>query len=409
MDLKGASPASVVSARVTVFYEEEGVRTSYNGTVTAYDPMEGMRVWFDGLRTAEQEWVTAEDEWVWLDEGPLPEAGADALELHAVRITMKNSHENLDGFSARLRGGGPPKPALFMGGGALDGGAAGPSPRSFGRKARLLAGEKASSASPVSSRPTRESASGVRLAAQAAAMPVNIDRINERAEQAAANAAKARSGGRKPAAVAEASNPYARPDRKAPPSRSGARRKGRDDGAAAAAAEAVAAAAGGVLLPAPSSSTLTYAEQLAQQQEQHAQQQLEQQQAAALAAEASAASTAAQGAPPPATGKRGATAFTLKVRSRGEGNLLLLPEHVADRALAAMTQAAAPYPTTLVDKYGICPLSGLPAKYKCPRTGVRYGDLAAYKKLRTGGGSASGVGSEGEPVSVVPAPEIAAQ
>ena len=62
--------------------------------------------------------------------------------------------------------------------------------------------------------------------------------------------------------------------------------------------------------------------------------------------------------------------------------MLLLPEAVAERAIAAMTQRAEAYPPEESAKYGICALSGLPARYRDPLTGTRYGSLAAFKQLR---------------------------
>ena len=92
--------------------------------------------------------------------------------------------------------------------------------------------------------------------------------------------------------------------------------------------------------------------------------------------------------PPPApvapAGVRAAIGSTLLVRGDA-GPHLVLPEAIADRALAAMTQHSKPYPpASASDKYGVCALSGLPAKYKDPLTGQRYGNLEAFRTIRAG-------------------------
>ena len=103
MDLKGhtASDLSGSNARVRVWYEEEGVRTSYLGTVTKYSPAQGLFVWFDGMRRLEQEWVDGDDEWAWEVEPHVP--GADALKLSAVRMCMRGPTIS-ETMHMRLRG-----------------------------------------------------------------------------------------------------------------------------------------------------------------------------------------------------------------------------------------------------------------------------------------------------------------
>ena len=68
---------------------------------------------------------------------------------------------------------------------------------------------------------------------------------------------------------------------------------------------------------------------------------------------------------------------------KGDAVLLLLPKDGCEKKLREMTwRAPEAYPPDEATKYGVCPLSGLPAKYRDPATGVRYGNLAAFKQLR---------------------------
>ena len=79
--------------------------------------------------------------------------------------------------------------------------------------------------------------------------------------------------------------------------------------------------------------------------------------------------------------------------------MLWLPEHIADRALSMMTQSAPAYPPDEAAKYGLCSISGLPARFKDPQTGQRYGSLAAFKQLRAAG---SGSGAIDPAASTLP-------
>ena len=88
LHLKGrAEDIAGTNARIQVWYVEDDVRTSYTGTLTACEPNgRGLRVWFDGMRKDEQEWVGEEDEWEWaVDEPPATDAEA-ALPISAVRL-----------------------------------------------------------------------------------------------------------------------------------------------------------------------------------------------------------------------------------------------------------------------------------------------------------------------------------
>ena len=332
--------ASSEGHRMRVYYVEDGERVAYTGTVTARDPAQGLyKIWFDGMLSSEQEDVDANDEWEWMEEEVQLAPGEEALPLTAVRMRMKDTHEELPPLFIRL-----PAAPQSLAAGSLSGTM--PSPHSFGKKARTLAAGAldVAGASP-SSRPAREAASGARLAAQAAAAPISDRAI---AKIAGAAGAKRKSPEEK----------VARPERKTHPSRSG-KRKPKDPAAVAAAADAAAAAAA--------------------------------EEAAASAASMPAVQPSgppsggrSAGAPPAApsapAGVRAAVASTLKVLP--DGPMLLLPEAVAERAIAAMTQRAEAYPPEEAAKYGICALSGLPARYRDPLTGTRYGSLAAFKQLR---------------------------
>ena len=335
------------TSRMRVFYVEDGARVEYIGTVTERDPARGLfRVWFDTMRSTEQEWVDENDEWEWLDEEmPAAEPGDEDLPLVAVRLFMLASHEDLPPHFARLPATTQAL-ALQAGKSAASGsskaaevlqGSSGPSPRSFGKKARTLAAAPAPEPpAPSVSRPSREAAAGARAAAQAAAAPK-----------------KEETAGVKRKAPEEK---VPRPERKTHPSRSG-KRKPKDAAAVAAAAEAAAAAA-----------------------EEEAEHNAQQPGYAAQVQYGAAPGAPAQGKA--AAGMRASIASTLKVRA-GLGPLLVLPEAVAERALAAMTQTATTYPPAdAAAKYGLCALSGLPAKYRDPRTGERYGSIEAFRQLR---------------------------
>jgi hypothetical protein len=211
MDLKGKAQASVASSRIRVWYVEESVRTSYSGTVVQHDAALGLKVWFDGLRASEQEWINAEDEWEWMEEPPLPE-GSTGLPRSAVRLRMNSQQEGEDAIFMRLRGwtGGP---AALPAEVAI----------AFARSDESAA-EAASAAATVwgtGRRPSRQAASGARQAAQAAAAPI--------ADKPVAHPSRYGSKRKSPG-----EDSAARPERTTHPSRSG-RRKTKAELAAAAA------------------------------------------------------------------------------------------------------------------------------------------------------------------------------
>lgn len=47
-----------------------------------------------------------------------------------------------------------------------------------------------------------------------------------------------------------------------------------------------------------------------------------------------------------------------------------------------MTKRVDCYPPDERTKYGVCPISGLVARYRDPLTGVRYGSVHAFKQVR---------------------------
>ena len=73
-----------------------------------------------------------------------------------------------------------------------------------------------------------------------------------------------------------------------------------------------------------------------------------------------------------------------KYLMRSDGIFLLLPEAGCEERMASLAIKANPYPEDAVSKYGICPFSGLLARYRDPLTGIRYGSLEAFKKVRAG-------------------------
>ena len=72
---------------------------------------------------------------------------------------------------------------------------------------------------------------------------------------------------------------------------------------------------------------------------------------------------------------------------RGDQVLLLLPND--DERMSGLTKRPNPYPDDVATKYGTCSLSGLPARYRDPLTGLRYGSLEAFKHLRSEHASAA--------------------
>ncbi|KAL1507011.1 hypothetical protein AB1Y20_007873 [Prymnesium parvum] len=100
-----------------------------------------------------------------------------------------------------------------------------------------------------------------------------------------------------------------------------------------------------------------------------------------------AAAKPASGAAPSAV----PTTSTHRLRITNEGiQLLLLPASGAEQVQwtvypschEELSMRAPPYPSDEQAKYGICPISGLVAKYRDPLTGRRYGSLQAFQALR---------------------------
>ncbi|KAL1504887.1 hypothetical protein AB1Y20_008657 [Prymnesium parvum] len=97
------------------------------------------------------------------------------------------------------------------------------------------------------------------------------------------------------------------------------------------------------------------------------------------AAVSGAAAKPASGAAPSAV----PTTSTHRLRITNEGiQLMLLPASGAEQAMEELSMRAPPYPSDEQAKYGICPISGLVAKYRDPLTGRRYGSLQAFQALR---------------------------
>lgn len=341
--------AASISARIRVYYVEDDVRTAYTGTVTAFHPQKGLRVWFDSVRGTEQEWVTsAEDEWEWVTDEPAPEDVPAGLRLNAIRVAMRAPYFSQEPLILRLNGlpvdpsklilPPPPDPSTFLP--PMEAAPPPPPPAAAGSKR----GRATSPGDSANARPSREAAAGAKRATQAAVAAAQPSRASKRQLLATEGAHAAAEQG----AVQ--------------PPRSG-KRKGRPDGPGADAMAATAAAA--------SAAALAMADPHAEMRDPPS---------------ASSAAAGVTGTPPasaaPPGGTRAAVASTLKVRV-GHGPLLVLPEAFAERAKAAMTQRPNPYPPRDdASRYGLCEISGLPAKYRDPRTGKRYGSLEAFKVLR---------------------------
>ena len=282
MDLKGRTAAWVAgnNARVSVWYEEEAenggsIRTCYTGTVTACEPKaHGLRVWFDGLTSSEQEWVDGSDEWAWLDEDP---ADSTAGPLSAVRLRLLDP--SIGGALCCRLLGNDDSAGSGIGGGRL-----------AGKRARIAA---AAGAMPPSVAPSPRA-------------PVSRLSARQQAVQAAATAA--------------ASSPAAADSGTA--ARSSQRRK----------PEAPAGGRG-------------------------------------------VAGAMAQAPPPPRP-------MTSTMCVSAAGVALQLPAAQATQALRSMAKVAPPYPPSEADKYGLCDISGLPARYYDPLVGKRYGSADAFRQLR---------------------------
>ena len=437
MDLKGLIPSDLISrnARVRVWYEEDGVKTSYVGTVTTYAPAQGMSVWFDGMTRLEQEWVDGDDEWAWEEEPPVP--GAESLKLSAVRLHMRGPTIS-EMMNMRLRGlpvdPAPPTTTLSVlsGSSVLSSGAHNPSPRSFGKKARLLAAAAELPSSPAAGASVAaESTSGGKRAAAAlpgsfsSAPPPKVSRSGARkpAAPGASDGADAAAGAapptkspsaprvasRKPAAeVADAASVArsAVPSGALSAAAAGSGGSRRSKGAAAGPGGGAAAAPAGT----PGSLALYGSHAGAVPPALHA--------GDSTAGTAEAAALAALAA---ARAKRRAGPSTSpRLLVRADGVRLLVPAAKNDetdetlRALGFWGKAkndetdetlralgfwgkAGSYPPDAAAKYGLCALSGLPARYRDPLTGVRYGNLDAFKRLRAEHGElqAGGAGVAG--------------
>ena len=73
----------------------------------------------------------------------------------------------------------------------------------------------------------------------------------------------------------------------------------------------------------------------------------------------------------------------LLVRAEAKGGVqLLLPPAMCEQMVAQMTHTATAYPADELAKYGRCSFSGLVAKYRDPKTGLRYGNLEAFRQIR---------------------------
>ena len=420
MDLKGLIPSDLISrnARVRVWYEEDGVKTSYVGTVTTYAPAQGMSVWFDGMTRLEQEWVDGDDEWAWEEEPPVP--GAESLKLSAVRLHMRGPTIS-EMMNMRLRGlpvdPAPPTTTLSVlsGSSVLSSGAHNPSPRSFGKKARLLAAAAELPSSPAAGASVAaESTSGGKRAAAAAlpgsfssAPPPKVSRSGARkpAAPGASDGADAAAGAapptkspsaprvasRKPAAeVADAASVArsAVPSGALSAAAAGSGGSRRSKGAAAGPGGGAAAAPDGT----PGSLARYGSHAGAVPPALHA--------GDSTAGTAEAAALAALAA---ARAKRRAGPSTSpRLLVRADGVRLLVPAAKNDetdetlRALGFWGKAGS-YPPDAAAKYGLCELSGLPARYRDPLTGVRYGNLDAFKRLRAEHGElqAGGAGVAG--------------
>ena len=320
-----------INARIRVWYVEDEERTSYVGTATSFVPGHGLSVWFDGLRASEQEWIDADDEWEWVTEPPAP--GGESLALSAVRLRLRGPTV-AETMSVRVRGLGVEGGEGGGGPGVTQVRPSGVSPRSFNKKARFLSalssGAEAPAGGPASS-VVPSAAPAAPKASGAAAQGRSRGSSSSSAATAAAtveSAAAPPARGSKRRAAAEPPPAEARP---APPARV--------SGRAAAAAAAATAPPPAPSMPAP--------------------------QAAAVSMPVVAA--------PQSAGR---------LRVSAAGVVLLLPAEHAEREIGRMRQQAIPYPPEAHAKYGTCELSGLPAVYRDPLTGQRYGSLAAFKKLR---------------------------
>uniref|UniRef100_A0A7S0P4V8 Vps72/YL1 C-terminal domain-containing protein n=1 Tax=Calcidiscus leptoporus TaxID=127549 RepID=A0A7S0P4V8_9EUKA len=77
-------------------------------------------------------------------------------------------------------------------------------------------------------------------------------------------------------------------------------------------------------------------------------------------------------------------AAILKLRIDARGVQLLVPTSAESLLNGLLTRRTSPEPLpSEMEKYGQCAYSGLPARYRDPLTGMRYGSLEAFKQLRS--------------------------
>uniref|UniRef100_A0A7S4C0X7 Vps72/YL1 C-terminal domain-containing protein n=1 Tax=Chrysotila carterae TaxID=13221 RepID=A0A7S4C0X7_CHRCT len=391
MDLKGCTVTQALhdSRRLIVWYEEEqphGLeRVRYCGRVTHYNPSLGLRVWFDGFSASEQEWVNEGDEWEWEDTGEqqIDESSMDDLlprsetptppDFAAVRLKMLGTSGTVCAFRTSEKSTEPlankPSSTKSL---ALHSCLSLPttenSPRKFNKKARLLSSRV--EGEPSGEQPTtQQQQSAVEQQRHLRQEPVPSPHVQPPEQR--------------PQAEARAPN-----QQRAEHARDELRRESRRDlkrerrrGAHSALGGGDGVADGGAALDKRQSDTGPTRQD--------------------SAAETGAPSTHTRGAEPSKSaasrGKGGALLTArLKLHIGAAGVQLLLPAAGTHHALfSQLSQRAPPPPASLSEKVGTCALSGLPARYMDPLTGIRYGSLDAFKQLRAERARATVGGGEG--------------
>jgi len=330
--LKGRDLQQVLKdgARLRVWYEEEGAdgprRVPYDGRVTSYNPSLGLRVWFDGFSASEQEWVNDGDEWDW--EEPVLEPVPEPLQEPVLEPAHVLPSPATDYQAVRLRMRGSAGQAQII---------------------RLPhASQKGTTVTACSSLSLGNSES-------------SPSKFNKKARLLRAGIGMEDAAAKQPAAEAGPSS-----DDRAGTSASGAASSGAPEGSAAPRARAAAPRTS------PEARVSPAAEGAAKGASTSTAPHKRPRDTGVAAAPPSKASRQPKHVPPAAQ----------RVQLRISASGVHLGIHSA-AVLPSLTMRANDYPPAdETSKYGTCALSGLPARYCDPKTGRRYGSLAAFKQLR---------------------------
>eukprot|EP00310_Coccolithus_braarudii_P021200 CAMPEP_0183351444 /NCGR_PEP_ID=MMETSP0164_2-20130417/24937_1 /TAXON_ID=221442 /ORGANISM="Coccolithus pelagicus ssp braarudi, Strain PLY182g" /LENGTH=347 /DNA_ID=CAMNT_0025523631 /DNA_START=106 /DNA_END=1149 /DNA_ORIENTATION=- len=336
MDLKGCTVKRALndSRRLHVWYNEErdhGMeRVRYAGRVTHFLPSLGLRVWFDGYSASEQEWVNEGDEWEWeepiepVDAAPLPNEPLQPQQaMEPVHADSALSLPAVKYHAVRLR----------------------------------IRSERGDSVQTVRlpADPLNGSVSAVRSSLSLSAHESSPRKFGKKARLLKCIEEQQSADGGIVGLEASQAEPSADagPHTLMPPAASVGTAKSQLSIGAVSRSSALTGKRSG-----PGESAVRGAQCTSAQVER---------------GRPAKQTKQAKQAPP----------ATLKLRVGAGGVQLLVPAVAKGSLDGLFTRVTSPEPPlSEAQKYGLCPLSGLPARYHDPLTGQRYGSLDAFKSLR---------------------------